>query len=217
MAQQGFLRVLRVALGSCALLASAALSLAAPERQGATPTPIPETDLRALAAAVEQDNAANGNFTQWRGGNLGNGQGSMPDIAYGEKMAGFALRDVAGRPVILDRIDGPKLVNFWATWCGPCAEEFPLLSKTARDTDALFEVVFVNVWDDEHAFADFANRHPDLTMVIDAGDQVNTGLSLIAIPTSLLIDADGVVHVVHVGTVTPAVMALLNAVAGALE
>lgn len=198
------------------LLAAAALSVPALAQDDPTPTPTPEADLQAMAQVVHKDNIRNGNFTQWRGGDLGENDDAMPGVSYGGKMPGFALRDAVGRPVILDRLDGPKLINFWASWCAPCEEEFPLLSEAARRADAPFRVVFVNVWDDEHAFADFAAANPDLVIVRDVGDVVNAGLDVIAIPTSLLIDADGTVHVVHVGTVTPPVMALLEALAGAL-
>ncbi|MCZ7545858.1 MAG: TlpA family protein disulfide reductase [Anaerolineae bacterium] len=183
----------------------------------ATPTPPADDALRALAAAVLEDNQNNGNFTQWRGGNLGTFDDAMPRVSYGQKMAGFALPDASGATIILDRIDGPKLVNFWATWCAPCVEEFPLLSEVARAADAPFGVVFVNVWDDPRAFAEFADAHPDLALVRDVRDAVNTDLGVFAIPTSLLIDSDGVVRAIHVGNITPPVMDLLKAVAASLD
>jgi len=139
-------------------------------------------------------------------------------VNHPDKMAGFALRDAAGKPLILDRIPGPKLVNFWATWCGPCVEEFPILSEAAQDADVPFSVVFVNVWDDQSAFVDFAADQPHaLHLVVDEEDEVNQGIGVVAIPTTMLIDADGIVRAVHVGNVTPTVMAFLQAVTAGLD
>ncbi|MBN1284942.1 MAG: TlpA family protein disulfide reductase [Anaerolineae bacterium] len=179
-------------------------------QEGQTP------DLAALARAVQADNVERGNVTIWRGGQLGHID-AIPQIGYGQKLAGFVLYDASGRPVILDRIAGPKLVNFWASWCGPCISEFPLLAEAEAAGDARFEVIFVNVWDTPEGARAFLDDYPEAPYALMAGDPVSEQVGVVAIPTSLLIDSDGIVHAVHVGDVTPPVLDFLNALALELE
>lgn len=173
-------------------------------------------DLDALARIVAADNQTYGNITWWQGGQIGSLDIPMA-IAYGQKLPGFALYDISGEPVILDRIDGPKLVNFWATWCGPCIMEFPLLAEAAQAEDRPFEIIFVNVWDSVTAARDFAAGQPDPLNILLEGDPVSELAGVTGIPTSLLIDSDGIVHAIHVGNITHPVLEFLQALAREIE
>ncbi len=179
------------------------------------PTPYPDDYLLMLAHQVETDNQQNGNSTTWRGGPLGV-LDAMPTVGYGDKLAGFALEDVSGTTII-DRIEGPKLLNFWATWCGPCMDEIPDLIEAALDPDTSFEVIFVNVWDTPEDLGKFISKQPEGLHILRNGDSVADDLGVMAIPTSILIDADGIVRIVHVGNITPTVMEFFQAVASESE
>lgn len=218
MVYKRWLRLLALGIALCLALGSMALSAGADTREVLlTPTPIPTENVAALAREVEANNALTGNTTLWRGGRLGGGSESTLTIGYGRKMAGFALDDVSGEPVIVDRVEGPKLINFWASWCGPCIDEFPLLAEAALDAEAPFEVVFIGVWDEREAAISFLSRQPTGLRAALEGDAVSDAIGIMSIPTSLLIDSDGVMRAIHVGDITPPVMDFLYALARDLE
>jgi len=214
--------VLILGLISCFILRPSVVALAEDE---APKEPITRAELEQMAEGVALDNVLNDNLTLWRGGRLGehNLLDALPSVNYGRKMPGFALRDIAGKRVILDRVEGPKLINLWATWCSPCIKEFPLLVETAGDEETPFTVISVNVWDTPEAIESFVEDFiekedpPEALHFLVAGDEVSDDLGVMAIPTSFLIDSEGIVHAVHVGNITEPVMEFLFAVAQGLE
>ncbi len=174
-----------------------------------------QDDLDMLAEEVEADNLENTNITLWHEGPLGEHEllAALPPVEYGDKLPGFVLTDADGAPVIFDRLEGPKLLVFWATWCGPCLEEFPLLVEAAQAEDAPFAVVFVNVWDDAEAVEAFLAEQPDALILLMNGDAVADRAGVVAIPTNFLIDAGGRVRALHAGNTTPVVLDFLRALA----
>jgi len=103
-----------------------------------------------------------------------------------------ALSDLRGRPVI---------VNFWATWCEPCREEFPLL-RAAREqyADEGLEIVGVIHDDGAQAAASFADsldaRWP---LLIDAQDEAWRAYLGVLLPISYYVDRAGIVRAVSYG------------------
>jgi peroxiredoxin len=112
----------------------------------------------------------------------------------------MSLSDYAGRPVV---------VNFWASWCPPCREEFPVLAA-ARDAHAEsgLEIIGITHNDGEsstRAFvAESGARWPMLPDLDGSTWQAYGGVGL---PTSYFIDADGAVERVHIGPVDEQQMA----------
>jgi cytochrome c biogenesis protein CcmG/thiol:disulfide interchange protein DsbE len=106
--------------------------------------------------------------------------------------ADVALADFAGRRV---------LVNFWATWCGPCRVELPLLR--GHDGPAT-PVMFVAVDGEPAQLTAFARREGlplERVLVADAATQRAWGVS--TLPTTVVIGPDGGVEAAHTGIVTP--------------
>ena len=174
-------------------------------------------DLEALAEAVRAENNTTENYTAWAGGELSppSALEYMPEgVEVGRKLTSFAFPTFRGDVAILDRIDAPVLINFWASWCGPCIDEFPALAALALDDMTPFTVLFVNIWDDEPQATAFLESQPaDILAVRDERDAAATAYGLVAIPTSFLVDENGVLQVVHVGNVTDVVAEFLRAVA----
>ncbi len=170
----------------------------------ATQLPMPA---EALLTEVEQANRATNSQTFWRGGLIGEPGGPEVALQAGEKLPGFGLMTQRGEPFRLDLAGGPVLLNFWASWCGPCAEEFPLLVEASANSNLPFGIVYVNVWDDEYSAERFlAEYPPELLAVIDRAGQIPPLYHLEFIPVSVLIDGEGVIVLIQSGPVNTAVL-----------
>jgi cytochrome c biogenesis protein CcmG/thiol:disulfide interchange protein DsbE len=107
------------------------------------------------------------------------------------------LSDYLGRPVI---------VNFWASWCGPCRDEFPQFVTARRDhaADGL-EILGVIHDDNAQAATDFAaSEKAAWPMLMDTGDAIwNAYIVPVGVPATFFIDRAGIVRATSFGPVTP--------------
>ena len=114
----------------------------------------------------------------------------------------FTLRSVAGTNLRLQEQRGQVvLVNFWATWCGPCRQEMPHLNRIYdKYRSSGFVLLGVNIDDDPRAAADLAAklglRFP---VLLDTDKKVSRAYDMSAMPATLLIDRDGRVRHIHRG------------------
>jgi cytochrome c biogenesis protein CcmG/thiol:disulfide interchange protein DsbE len=111
----------------------------------------------------------------------------------------FVLKDADGRDVNLADLKGkPVLINFWATWCGPCKVEVPWFVEFAEKYRAQgLTVVGVSVDDTPEQIREFAAaQNVNYPMLVGAGrdDVAKAYDALMAIPVTWLIRADGTVH-----------------------
>ncbi|NJN53243.1 MAG: TlpA family protein disulfide reductase, partial [Gammaproteobacteria bacterium] len=93
------------------------------------------------------------------------------------------------------------LINFWASWCGPCRQEMPLLDRIhQRYSDAGFAVLGVNVEGQVGPAKETAdNTGVTFPVLIDENQRVSEVYDLEAMPSSVLVDRDGVVRYIHRG------------------
>lgn len=127
------------------------------------------------------------------------------DDLLGKKRPDFTLRNLAGAPVSASDFDGQVwLANFWATWCKPCVDEMPMLSRLQRDLAGQgVKIVGIALDDEERArrFArDMSIAYP---ILVGQADVVLTGRrygnSTGLLPFSVLVGADGMVRWTHLG------------------
>lgn len=114
----------------------------------------------------------------------------------------FTLRTTAGANLRLQEQRGQVvMVNFWATWCGPCKIEMPHLVRLYEKYRASgFQLLGVNIDDDaRNAMASAAKLGITFPVLLDADKRVAKMYDLSTMPTTLIIDRDGRVRHLHRG------------------
>jgi thiol-disulfide isomerase/thioredoxin len=116
----------------------------------------------------------------------------------------FSAKDINGKDVRLSQYQGQVvLLNFWATWCGPCRREIPSLMALYRDyKDRGFVVLGVSVDKEVRLVKPYAREMKmNYPVLIGAGhEQFNEAFGpFIGFPTSVMLERDGTVCVRHVG------------------
>lgn len=115
----------------------------------------------------------------------------------GEPAPSLVLPQVGGGTIDLASLKGkPVWVNFMATWCPPCQDEFPLMSSfAARYAAAGLVVLAVDVREDEGTVAGFAQRlNATFPLGLDADGTAAGRWGAIALPVHFWIDAKGIVR-----------------------
>ena len=118
----------------------------------------------------------------------------LPDDA-----PGFVLKDLDGNSVALDDFQGrPVVLNFWATWCGPCQIEIPSFSNFAdQNPDVVVLGVAMDGTPEEltRAAKEMGIRYP----VVLANSEIKEAYGVSTLPTTVIIDPKGEVHSAYTG------------------
>ncbi len=110
----------------------------------------------------------------------------------------ITLHDLAGQPVAL---------NFWATWCAPCRVEMPAFQQASVKYNGRAAIIGVNQGEAAQNVADFAAEYRiTYPLLLDTDSQISQLYEVRGLPTTLFIDADGIVREVVIGAVTEAVL-----------
>jgi thiol-disulfide isomerase/thioredoxin len=93
------------------------------------------------------------------------------------------------------------LIDFWASWCGPCKSSFPEIDKLQAEYGPRgFTVIAVSVDHDADAMKEFLKNHPVTFKVLHDVDQsLVAGADIEAMPTSFLVDGKGRILAMHRG------------------
>ena len=137
------------------------------------------------------------------------GAGGEPArVEVGIEAPAYATRNMKGDSVSLALLRGkPVLLNVWATWCLPCKEEIPYLeSLNAKHAAQGLQIVGVSIdaRGDDAKIEDFA-RDFRMSYPIwrDPDERVNARFLALGVPSTYLIDGNGVLRWKHLGTLRP--------------
>jgi peroxiredoxin len=114
----------------------------------------------------------------------------------------FTLAALSGQQAALSQYKGQVvMVNFWATWCGPCQQEMPLLDQMYKKyKPAGFTLIGVNVDKEAPAVKDLMARKPvSFPVLLDPANQVSKAYHVDEMPSSVLIDRKGEIRYIHRG------------------
>ncbi len=120
----------------------------------------------------------------------------------GQPAPAFHLADLQGRTVDLSSFAGrPVIVNFWASWCIPCQQEFPLyrqaLGQYAAQGLEVLGIIFNDTPDRARAF--MSREGATWPALIDPDGAVARAYRVAAIPTSYFVDRHGVIRAASYG------------------
>ncbi len=140
---------------------------------------------------------------------LGMGFGRDPHVMdkplVGKAAPPFQLPALAdGSQVSLDDLRGkPLVVNFWATWCVPCAQEHPNLVQAARKYGDDVQFVGIVYQDKNEAVEAWLDRHGGRAYptLIDVNAKAAIAYGVYGVPETYFVGADGVIRDKHVGPI----------------
>jgi thiol-disulfide isomerase/thioredoxin len=103
------------------------------------------------------------------------------------------LNDLQGKEWQLDQLRGKVVVvNFWATWCGPCVDELPVLNALARQDPARVAVVGVNYKEALASIEQFSAAHPfAYPLLRDRSGDMFRQWTAGVMPTTIVVDRQG--------------------------
>lgn len=130
------------------------------------------------------------------------GVGDAQALSVGARAPEIGLADLSGRRVTMASLRGRVvLVDIWASWCEPCAQEMPVLQRLYQQFRGDgFEVVGISVDRDVANARQFVSRHRvTFPIVHDGGQRVARAYGVPAMPSSYVIDRNGIVRHVHAG------------------
>ena len=125
---------------------------------------------------------------------------SMESGEYEKKLASSAFISgpgLNGSPVSMANMEGQVfLIDFWATWCGPCRGETPHIKEAyAAYHKQGFEVIQISLDRDREALVEYVKEHglpwPQITDRLDNDDKLSKRFKVTGIPKMMLVDKEG--------------------------
>lgn len=121
---------------------------------------------------------------------------TLPRFETGDLVS---LGDLTGKPMVL---------NFWATWCGPCRAEMPMLQAASERYADDIRIIGVDYGEDPSVVGPFLEEvGVTFPILLDQDLSVSNQYRIMGLPTTFFIDADGVIRQVYAGELNGAILA----------
>jgi thiol-disulfide isomerase/thioredoxin len=129
-------------------------------------------------------------------------QPEEPAPVVGRRAPDFTLESLGGQSVSLASLQGkPVVLNFFATWCGPCKYELPAFQAMAeRHADRGLTFLLVDLQEDAEQVAPFLESlKVSLPAVLDESGRVTKTYRVRGLPSTFFVDREGVIRAVQLG------------------
>jgi len=124
-------------------------------------------------------------------------------VTVGKTVPQFTLHDLSAREITVGRGDKVLVINFWTTWCPPCLAEMPELNRFTEKhpTDVLFYAV--NIQETSSKVSNFMTQNNyRMQVLLDKDGSIAKNFRVSAIPTTLVVDKNGIVTYRKSGGIT---------------
>ena len=128
--------------------------------------------------------------------------GPTQGAQVGKLAPGFQLTDLDGQSVSLSDFRGkPVLLNFWASWCGPCRSEMPFIQRLHEEwADKGLVIVAVNIGESSSQAKEFVESYGlPFLVLLDTEQETALSYNVRGIPATFFIDKDGIIQDIKVG------------------
>ena len=127
---------------------------------------------------------------------------SPQSLQIGKPTPNFQFQSPDGQATSLSELRGkPVLLNFWATWCGPCVYEMPYFQQVYNEwSDKGLVVLAINVGESPSTVKSFLQSHDlSLPVLLDTKEDVALRYNIRYFPTTFLIDKNGIIQGIKIG------------------
>ena len=118
----------------------------------------------------------------------------------------FTLPTMTGANITLSELEGtPVVLNFWATWCGPCRAELPYFEAVAQESEGEIKVIAINVGESASTVQTFfGDYEPTMIVALDENREVFVNYCQEDnprgyIPITFLVDSEGIIQYIKIG------------------
>ncbi|MBU0904289.1 MAG: thiol-disulfide oxidoreductase ResA [Firmicutes bacterium] len=126
-------------------------------------------------------------------------------LGVGDEAPDFTLEDLNGEEHRLSDYKGQGVfLNFWGTWCKPCAKEMPAMNKQyAEYKDKGVQILAINIAQSNFEVQKFANQYGlDFPVVLDRTKSVMHTYNVDPLPTTILVNPEGKIERIITGEMT---------------
>ncbi|MBN2241884.1 MAG: TlpA family protein disulfide reductase [Acidobacteria bacterium] len=126
---------------------------------------------------------------------------SSGPVEVGKSAPDFTLKDMVGRDVSLDEYRGRIVIlDFWATWCGPCRLTMPMLDEIEKEYSGEMSVLAINMQEPKGVVRDYILEEGlNSRVLLDEDAAIGRQYGVAGIPMQYLVDREGIVRLILSG------------------